>query len=109
MPEDRYGRCEACAKGGRAALRFRLMATPSGLKVKAGELSPKALGQKWKAQLSAYAGHPGAKAHLGLHEAELIVAKERLETIRVAPDLAAKADDVVAALRAAAERTDASW
>jgi hypothetical protein len=39
----------------------------------------------------------------------MIVAKDHLETIRVAPEFAAQAAAAVQALRDAAERTDASW
>lgn len=111
IPDERYGRCEACAKAGRMALRFRLAPGPggSGLRVAAGETSPRALRQKWLAPLRAYSGQPAARPHLGLHEVEMVVAREKLETIRVAPDLAPQAAAAVDALRAAAERTDASW
>jgi hypothetical protein len=49
------------------------------------------------------------RPHLGLHEVELIAAKDRLETLRIANDLKDHAPEVVTALRAAAERTEASW
>jgi len=39
----------------------------------------------------------------------MVVAKDRVESLRLAPDLAAHADETLAALRAAAERSDASW
>ncbi len=77
--------------------------------VRAGELSPRALRQKWREQLAAYTGHPAAKAQLGLHDLELVTARDKLESIRVAPDLADHADEAVAAVRVAAERTDAAW
>jgi hypothetical protein len=111
IPDERHGRCEACAKAGRVPLRFRLGPGRGGaaLAVRAGELSPRALRSRLHDQLAAYAGQPSAKPHLGLHEIELIVAKDRLETVRVAPDLKERAADVVAALRAAAERTEAAW
>ena len=111
VPDERYGRCEACARSGRIAYRFRLAPSRdgSGLVVRAGELSPRALRQKWREPLLAYAGHPASKPHLGLHEVEMVVAKEKLETLRSAPDLATREDDVLSALRAAAERTDAAW
>lgn len=111
IPEERYGRCEQCAKAGRIAFRFRLFPARggAGLAVKAGELSPRALRQKWREPLLAYRGQPSTRAHLGLHELEMVTAKERIESLRIAPDLAGHDDDVVAALRAAAERTDASW
>jgi len=111
IPDERHGRCEACARGGRIAFRFRLAPVRggSGWAVKAGELSPRALRQKWRGPLLSFVGHGSAKAHLGLHEAEMVVAKDRVESLRLAPDLAAHADETLAALRAAAERSDASW
>ena len=111
IPDERYGRCEACAKSGRIAYRFRLAPgrPPAALAVRAGELSPRAMRDKLRAQLAAYAGQPAARAHLGLHEVEVVVAKDRLETIRTANDLRDRAADVVAALRAAADRTEAAW
>lgn len=111
IPDERYGRCEPCAKAGRIAIRFRMAAARGGpgLTVKAGELSPHALKQKWATALAKYAQQPGTKPHLSLHEAEMIVAKDRLETVRMAPDLAGRGDEVVAALRAAAERSDTAW
>jgi hypothetical protein len=111
IPDERYGRCEACAKAGRIPLRFRLGPARggAGLTVRAGELSPRAMRTKLHDQLAAYKGNPGAKPHLGLHEVEVILAKERLESLRLAPDLKDRGEEVVAALRAAAERTDAAW
>jgi hypothetical protein len=111
IPEERYGRCESCAKNGRIALRFRLgpRRDGTGLVVRAGELSPRALRQKWREPLAAFTGHPAAKPHLGLHEIEIVTARERLESIRLAPDLGARDQEALAALRAAAERSDAAW
>ena len=111
IPEERYGRCEQCAKAGRNAFRFRLFPARagSGYTVKAGELSPHALRQKWRAPLEAYKGHLTTKSNLGLHELEMVTAKERVESLRVAPDLAGHDADVVTALLAAAERTDTAW
>jgi hypothetical protein len=111
IPDERYGRCEACAKAGRVPVRFRLGPARggAGLAVRAGELSPRALRTKLHDQLGKYSGQTAAKTHLGLHEVELILAKDRLETVRVAPDLKERGAEVVAALRAAAERTDAAW
>ena len=111
IPDERYGRCEVCVKSGRVALRFRLGPgrNSAPLAVKAGEISPRALHQKWREPLGQYTGHPAVKPHLGLHELELLTAKDRLESIRVAPDLAGKDAEVVDAMRAAAERSDASW
>ncbi|MGD0832796.1 MAG: hypothetical protein ABSA40_00030 [Candidatus Dormibacteria bacterium] len=111
IPDDPNGRCEACAKAGRLALRFRLgpAAGGVGLRVKAGEIAPRLLKQKWAASLTAYAGQPVARPHLGLHEMEMVVARDHLETIRVAGDLAGHAAEALRALREAAERSDASW
>lgn len=111
IPEERYGRCESCARSGRIAYRFRLgpARTGAGLAVRAGELSPRALRERLRTQLGAYRGTPAARPHLGLHEIEVVVARDRLETIRVAPDLRDRTDEALAALRAAAERTDAAW
>jgi hypothetical protein len=111
IPDERYGRCETCAKNGRVVYRFRLGPARGGtvLVVRAGELSPRALRQRWREPLGAFSGHAVAKAHLGLHEIELVTARDRLESIRLANDLAARADDAVGALREAAERTDAAW
>jgi hypothetical protein len=111
IPDERSGRCEACVKAGRMALRFRLAPGPggAGLRVKAGEISPRALRQKWLVQLRAYSAQAAPRPHLGLHEVEMVVARDHLETIRVAADLAAQAAVALQALRDAAERTDASW
>jgi hypothetical protein len=111
IPDERYGRCESCAKNGRIAFRFRLApGRGSGpLVVRAGELSPRALRQKWREPIAAYAAPPASRSHLGLHELELVTARDRLESIRVAPDLAGRADEAMAALRAASERTEAAW
>lgn len=93
------------------ALRFRLgpRRDGTGLVVRAGELSPRALHQKWHDPLAAFSGRPATKPHLGLHEVELVTARDRLESIRLAPDLAARDEEAVAAMRAAAERSDAAW
>ncbi len=93
------------------ALRFRLAPGPggAGLRVKAGEISPRALRQKWLSQLQAYTAQPAPRPHLGLHELEMVVAKDHLETIRIAADLAPQAAVAVQALRQASERTDAAW
>jgi hypothetical protein len=111
VPEERYGRCESCAKNGRVAFRFRLATARggAGLVVRAGELSPRALRQKWREPLSRYSGHAAAKNHLGLHELELVTARDRIESIRIAHDLAPHEEEALAALRQAAERTDAAW
>jgi hypothetical protein len=109
IPDERYGRCELCAKAGRVAFRFRLAARGPILVVKAGELSPRALRQKWREPLLAFTGHVSTKTHLGLHEVELLTTKDRLDAVRVAPDLAQREPDALAALRDAAERSDASW
>ena len=110
VPGERYGRCEACARAGRVAYRFRMGVRPSGaLVVRAGELSPRALRQKLHAQLGGFAGRASVKPHLSLHDVEVVVAKDRLESIRVAAPLGGKDTEVLEALRAAAERTEASW
>jgi hypothetical protein len=110
IPEERYGRCEQCAKAGRNAFRFRLFpARTGGYSVKAGELSPHALRQRWRAPLAAYGGHLTTKTNLGLHELEMVTAKDRVESLRIAPDLAGHDAEVLAALRGAAERTDTAW
>ena len=110
VPGERYGRCEACAKAGRIAYRLRLGVRPAGgLVVRAGELSPRALRQKLHTQLAGFTGHPSTRPHLTLHDVEVVLARDRLESIRVAPGLAGRNADVLAALSAAAERTDAAW
>ena len=111
IPDERYGRCEACARSGRVAYRFRLAPgrAPGTLAVRAGELSPRALRDRLRTQLAAWSGQPAVKPHLGLHELEVIVAKDRLETVRVSADLRERAGEAAAALRAAAERTEAAW
>ena len=63
------------------------------------------LGKEFARQLNAVIEHANARRL----QVEMIVAKDHLETIRVAPEFAAQAAAVVQALRDAAERTDASW
>ena len=111
IPDERYGRCEACAKNQRIALRFRVGPgrDGKGIFIKAGELTPQALKSKWRTQLGSYQGTPQVKNHLGLHELELVVAKDRIETIRIAPNLGGHEEEVVSALRLAAERSEANW
>ncbi len=111
IPDERYGRCESCARSGRIALKFRAGPGRDGksLVIKAGELSPRALRQKWQPQLAQFSASPHVKNHLGLHEIELVVAKDRIETIRIAPDLGPSAETVTPALRLAAERSDIHW
>jgi len=111
IPDEPYSRCEVCAKSGRFAYQFRLGPGRSGtgLVVRAGRLSPRALRQKWRDQLLAFNGQPSVKPQLGLHELDLMANRDRLEGLRIAPDLAARAADVITALRDAADRTDASW
>jgi hypothetical protein len=111
IPDERYGRCEPCAKGGRIAFKFRVATDRQGVvtTVKSGELSPHALHQKWTKQLADYKNTPKAMAHLGLHEAEMVVAKERLETIRIAQNLVGHESEVLDALRNAATRSDTAW
>ncbi len=96
--------------GGRIAFRFRLGSRPGGgYVVKAGELSPHALRQKWREALGSFKGHASVRPHLGLHEMELVVAKDRVESVRAAPDLSAHTEEAMNALREAAERTDTGW
>ena len=111
IPDERYGRCEACARNQRIALKFRIGPTRDGrgIKVKAGELSPHALHQKWSRQLGEFTNQPTVKNHLGLHELELVVAKEKIESIRIAPNLSERSDEVMVVLREAAQRSDTSW
>jgi hypothetical protein len=111
IPDERHGRCEQCAKAGRVAYRLRLGPARggAGLAVKAGELAPRLLRQRFREQLEKYAGHPAVKPHLSLHEIELVAAKDRLETLRVASDLKDHTAEAVAALRTASERTDSAW
>jgi len=111
IPEERYGRCEQCVKAGRIAFRFRVLPARggNGLTVRAGELSPRALRQKWREPLLGFHGQASMRPHLGLHELEMVTAKDRIESLRIAPDLGGRGAEVLAALRDAAERTDASW
>ena len=111
IPDERYGRCESCARSGRIAYRFRLGPGRGAgtLVVRAGEMSPRALHDKLRAPLAAWSGQPAVKSHLGLHELEVIVAKDRLETVRVSRDLGDRTAAAADALRAAAERTEAAW
>ena len=111
VPDERYGRCESCAKNGRIVYRFRVATDREGAirMIKTGEISPHALHQKWRTQLAEYKNTPPTKPHLGLHEIEMVVAKDRLETIRIEPNLAGKETEVIEALRAAAERSDIAW
>lgn len=110
IPDERYGRCEQCARSGRIALRFRLgPSRPAGYVVKAGELSPHALRQKWREPLQKFNGRPAVRPHLGLHEVEVVTAKDRVESVRMAADLQGHEAEVTEALRQAADRTDAGW
>ena len=111
IPDERHGRCESCARSGRIAYRFRLGPgrTPGTLAVRAGELSPRALRDRLRPQLASWSGQPAVKPHLGLHELEVIIAKDRLETVRVSGDLRERTAAAAEALRAAAERTEAAW
>lgn len=110
IPDERHGRCEPCARSGRVAVRLRLAARPAGgYAVKAGELSPRALRTKLHAQLPSFSGRPAVKAHLQLHDVELVLAKDRLEAVRIAAALGGHEDEVMTALRTAVDRTDAAW
>lgn len=106
---DPYGRCESCAKAGRRAYQFRLRSVGSELQVAAGELSPRALNKAAGAALSLHSARPSVRPHLLGNSCELVMAGKRLETIRAAPALSSRLDQVLEALRAAARRTDASW
>lgn len=106
---DPYGRCEACARAGRRAYQFRLRPAGAGLEVAAGELSPRALNKAASAGLEAYSARPSVRPHLLGSSCELVMAGKRVETVRVAPVLATRLDQVVEALRGGARRTDASW
>jgi hypothetical protein len=110
IPDERYGRCEPCARAGRIVYRFRVLPRPTGeLVIKAGELSPRATRQKLHAQLAGFKGKPSVKPHLTLHDVEVVLAKDRLESVRISGALAGKEDAVMAALAVAADRTEAAW
>ena len=106
---DPYGRCESCAKAGRRAYQFRLRAGGSELQVVAGELSPRALNKAAGQALLACSTRPSVRPHLLGSSCELVMAGRRLETIRAAPALSSRLEQVLEALRTAARRTDASW
>jgi hypothetical protein len=110
IPDERHGRCEPCARAGRVAVRLRLApGRGGGYVVKAGELSPRALRARLHGQLAGFGGRPVVKPYLQLHDLELVLAKDRLEAVRIAPSIAGHEDDAMGALRAAAERTEAAW
>ncbi len=109
IPEERYGRCEACAKAQRIPYRFQIRTLPEPWRVRAGELSPRALRDKAGAALAQFTGHPSPKPHLVHNQCELILVGTRLEQVRVAPALAKFPDRLMTALREAAARSDASW
>ncbi len=109
VPGEPHGRCDACARAGRRAYLFRLRPTSIGLQIVAGELSPRALHQALVGELEQFHGEPSTRPHLLGTSCDLVVAGKRLETIRVSPGLASRKDQVVAALRAGALRTDAAW
>jgi hypothetical protein len=111
IPDERYGRCELCAKAGRIAFRFRLAPGRAGdvYTIKAGELSPRALRNRWREPLQAFTGRLAVRPELGLHEVELVTSRDHLHSVRVASDLGGKDAEVLTALRRAADRTDASW
>ncbi|MDA8395394.1 MAG: hypothetical protein M0T72_09190 [Candidatus Dormibacteraeota bacterium] len=106
---DPYGRCESCAKAGRRAYQFRLRLVGSALQVAAGELSPRALNKAAGPALLACSTRPSVRPHLLGSSCELVMAGRRLETIRAAPALSSRLDQVLEALRAGSRRTDASW
>ncbi len=109
IPDEPHGRCESCAKAGRRAYSFRLTPTASGFKVSAGELSPRALRDHVGPALQTFAGKPAVKPHLVATQCELVVAGKRLESVRIGPGLATKADQVLDSLRQASNRTEAAW
>ena len=109
IPEEPHGRCEACARAGRIAYRFQLAQEAGRYRVRADELSPRALRDRAGAALQAFTGPLSPKPHLDRRQVELVVARTRLEAVRVAPPLTADAEAVLAALRAAGQRSDASW
>ena len=109
VPGDPFGRCEACARAGRRVYQFRLRAGASGWAIAAGELSPRALRDRALSGLAGLSTRPAAKGHLNGNTCELVMAGPRVESVRVSPALAAHGDEVVAALRAGASRTDAAW
>jgi hypothetical protein len=110
IPDERHGRCESCARAGRVAVRLRLATgRTGGFVVKAGELSPRALRTKLHAQLGGFKGRPAVKSYLQLHDMELVLAKDRLEAVRIAPALSGREEEAMAALHAAADRTEAAW
>ncbi|HUY96014.1 MAG TPA: hypothetical protein VMW47_00015 [Verrucomicrobiae bacterium] len=109
IPEERYGRCEACAKAGRVPVRLQIRTLPEPWRVRAGELSPRALRERAGAGLAAFSGQPSPKGHLVHNQCELILVGSRVEQIRAAPGLARFPEQLLAALREAAGRSDASW
>ncbi|MHB1500693.1 MAG: hypothetical protein ACYCYK_05930 [Candidatus Dormibacteria bacterium] len=109
IPDEPHGRCEACAKAGRRAYQFRLTPISTGFKISAGELSPRALRDHVGAALQSFTSKPAVKPHLVATQCELVVAGKRLESVRIAPGLATKAELVLASLRQAATRAEAAW
>lgn len=109
IPGEPHGRCESCARAGRRAYRFRLRPEGAGLAVAAGEMSPRALKQALGEQLAAYEGQPSARPHLLGTSCDLVVAGKRLETVWISPALASRREQVLAALRSGARRTEAAW
>lgn len=109
IPDEPHGRCEACARAGRRAYQFRLRPSSSGFQISAGELSPRALREHVGQALAGFAAKPAVKQHLVATQCELVVAKSRVESVRIAPGLASRADEVLSALRAGAQRTDPAW
>ncbi|MGC8473637.1 MAG: hypothetical protein ACP5PW_04425 [Candidatus Dormibacteria bacterium] len=106
---DPFGRCESCARAGRRVYQFRLRSVGSELQVAAGELSPRALNKAAGPALLAHSARPSVRPHLVGSSCELVMAGKRLETVRAAPALSSRLDQVLDALRAAARRTDPSW
>ena len=75
----------------------------------AGELSPRALREHVGKALAEFNSKPAVKQHLVATQCELVVAKNRVESVRISPGLVSRADDVLSALRAGAQRTDPAW
>ncbi|MDA8331612.1 MAG: hypothetical protein M0027_10510 [Candidatus Dormibacteraeota bacterium] len=109
VPDEPHGRCEACAKAGRRVYQFRLRPSSSGFQISAGELSPRALREHVGKALAEFNSKPAVKQHLVATQCELVVAKNRVESVRISPGLVSRADDVLSALRAGAQRTDPAW
>jgi hypothetical protein len=107
IPDDRFDRCEPCAKAGRAVYKFRLGPLQGKFAIKAGELSPHGFHEKLAKPLTAFTGNPSVKPHLLLHEVELVLAKDKLEVVRISKDL--ETQPVMEVLRASMGRNENAW